>query len=106
MGKAFNVQIAVEEDESEDSIISRFNRAALRAGVFQEYRRRRYFENSQERKKRKAREAMRRNRRRRFQPRPFEEENEEGLAERAAKEEDEYDLEADNWELPEGDFPY
>ncbi|KAJ8450637.1 hypothetical protein Cgig2_020274 [Carnegiea gigantea] len=106
MGKAINVQIAVEEDEPEDSIINRFNRAVLKAGVFQESRRRRYFESRQERKKRKAREAMRRNRRRRFPPRTFEEENAEELAGRAAKEEDEYDLEADNWELPEGVFPY
>lgn len=107
--------IAVEEDEPEESMIRRFNREALRAGVFQESRIRRYYEKPQERRKRKAREAMKRNRKRRFQfqqPQPSEEEdNTEELFARVAKEDDEDDvdeddLDDDNWEFTEGDLPY
>ncbi|KAG0495532.1 hypothetical protein HPP92_000237 [Vanilla planifolia] len=65
-GSGYNVQIIVEEDESEDSIVQRFRREVAKSGIIQECRRRRFFENKQEKRKRKKREAARRNRRRRF----------------------------------------
>lgn len=60
----YNVQIVVDEDEPEESLLRRFRREVSKAGVIQECRRRRFFENTQEEKKRKQREAGRRNRRR------------------------------------------
>ncbi|KAG0495514.1 hypothetical protein HPP92_000205 [Vanilla planifolia] len=62
-GSGYNVQIIVEEDESEDSIVQRFRREVAKSGIIQECRRRRFFENKQEKRKRKKREAARRNRR-------------------------------------------
>jgi ribosomal protein S21 len=58
----YNVQIIVEEDEPEEKLINRFKIEVLRARVFQECRRRRFFENKQDKIKRKAREAVLRNR--------------------------------------------
>ena len=60
----YNVQIIVEENEPEEKLINRFRRQVLRAGVIQECKRRRWFENSQDKRKRKSREAAKRNRRR------------------------------------------
>lgn len=52
------------ENESEDQVVNRFRRQVLRAGILQECKRRRFFENSQGKIKRKAREAAKRNRKR------------------------------------------
>ena len=60
----YNVQVVVAEDEPEERLLNRFRREVLKAGVIQECRRRRYFENKQEEKKRKARETAKRNRKR------------------------------------------
>lgn len=61
---AYNVQIVVNDDEPDEALLRRFRREVSKAGVIQECKRRRYFENTHEEKKRKAREASRRNRRR------------------------------------------
>lgn len=58
----YNVQVIVGENEPEDKLVGRFRREVLRAGVIQECKRRRYFENTHDKKKRKARDAARRNR--------------------------------------------
>ncbi|KAK8916609.1 hypothetical protein KSP39_PZI022170 [Platanthera zijinensis] len=60
----YNVQIVVEENESEEMLIRRFRREVSKAGIIPECKRRMFFENIQEEKKRKLREAGRRNRRR------------------------------------------
>lgn len=61
---AYNVQIVVGDDEPEDRIVYRFKKEVLKAGVLQECRRRRFFENKHDKIKRKARQASRRNRKR------------------------------------------
>lgn len=61
---AYNVQIVVSDDEPEDRIVNRFRKEVLKAGVLQECRRRRFFENKHDKIKRKSREASRRNRKR------------------------------------------
>lgn len=61
---AYNVQVVVEDNEPEERLINRFRREVMKAGVIQECKRRRFFENTQESKKRKSREAAKRNRRR------------------------------------------
>ena len=61
---AYNVQVIAEKNEPEEKLLSRFRREVFRAGVLQECRRRRFFENSHDRRKRKARDAARRNRKR------------------------------------------
>lgn len=60
----YNVQILVEENEPEESLIRRFRREVSKAGIIQECKRRRFFENKKDELKRKKREASRRNRRR------------------------------------------
>ncbi|KAA0055302.1 Ribosomal_S21 domain-containing protein [Cucumis melo var. makuwa] len=60
----YNVLITVGENESEDQVVNRFRTQVLRAGILQECKRRRFFENSQAKRKRKAREAAKRNRKR------------------------------------------
>lgn len=54
----------MEDNEPEEKLLGRFRREVMKAGVIQECKRRRYFENKQEEKKRKTREAAKRNRRR------------------------------------------
>ncbi|KAL2932920.1 30S ribosomal protein S21 chloroplastic [Bienertia sinuspersici] len=58
----YNVQVIVEENEPEDRLLNRFRREVSKAGVIQECKRRRWFENAHDKKKRKSREAARRNR--------------------------------------------
>nr|6ERI_BU Chain BU, 30S ribosomal protein S21, chloroplastic [Spinacia oleracea] len=58
---AYNVQVLVDDNENEERLLNRFRREVMRAGVIQECKRRRYFENKQEEKKRKHREAAKRN---------------------------------------------
>ncbi|CAL9147743.1 small ribosomal subunit protein bS21c [Musa acuminata AAA Group] len=102
-GSGYNVQIVVDEGESEEALLRRFRREVSKAGVIQECKRRRFFENKQEEKKRKAREASRRNRRRRSGPR-FSSSSSSGDNDSAPKQSRD-DLD-DNWEMPEGDLPY
>ncbi|XP_038985977.1 30S ribosomal protein S21, chloroplastic-like [Phoenix dactylifera] len=102
----YNVQVLVDDNESEEALMRRFRREVSRAGVIQECKRRRFFENKQEEKKRKAREAGRRNRRRRSGPRFFSSPSSSSAAAAAdggAAPKDDVD---DNWDLPEGDLPY
>ncbi|XP_022736529.1 30S ribosomal protein S21, chloroplastic-like [Durio zibethinus] len=95
----YNVQVVVEENEPEERLLARFRRAVFKAGILQECRRRRFFENSQDKRKRKKREASKRNRKRRPQPK---------VSAQAKKEtpKKKVDDEDDNWELPEGNLPY
>ncbi|KAK3183795.1 hypothetical protein Dsin_031081 [Dipteronia sinensis] len=97
---AYNVQVIVDENEPEERLLGRFRREVMRAGVIQECKRRRYFENKQDEKKRKTREAAKRNRKRRPQSRNFTPYNKEETT--SKKDEDD----EDNWELPVGDLPY
>ncbi|KAI9100040.1 hypothetical protein K1719_024258 [Acacia pycnantha] len=98
---AYNVEIIVFENEPEDRLVNRFRKEVILAGVFQECRRRRFFENQREKRKRKSREAARKNRRRRPRSRaPIQKIDE---APEKKKIDDERD---DNWELPEVDLPY
>ncbi|KAG5028159.1 30S ribosomal protein S21, chloroplastic [Glycine soja] len=98
----YNVQIVVGEDEPEDRIVNRFKKEVLKAGVLQECRRRRFFENKHDKIKRKAREASRRNRKRKPQSRAWAQ-NKHG-SEKKKKDADDDDI--DNWELPHVDIPY
>ncbi|CAA3032571.1 30S ribosomal S21, chloroplastic-like [Olea europaea subsp. europaea] len=97
---AYNVQVFVDDNEPEEKILNRFRRELMKAGVIQECKRRRFFENTQDQKKRKSREAAKRNRQRRFQPRSNTQ-NRSEISKNKKK-----DGEEDNWELPEGDIPY
>ncbi|CAJ2669562.1 unnamed protein product [Trifolium pratense] len=62
----YNVQVVIEDDEVEERVVGRFRRDVLRAGVIQEFKRRRYFEDKQEEKKRRIQDAAKRNRRARY----------------------------------------
>lgn len=57
---AYNVQVIVDDNEPEEKLLNRFRREVMRAGVIQECKRRRFFENKQDEKKRKSREAAKR----------------------------------------------
>ncbi|XP_010556278.1 PREDICTED: uncharacterized protein LOC104825617 [Tarenaya hassleriana] len=96
----YNVQVLVDENEPEERLLNRFRREVMRAGVVQECKRRRYFENKQDEKKRRTREAAKRNRKRRPLSR-FSQQNKEE-ATKSKKE----DGEEDNWDMPDGDTPY
>ncbi|XP_021762026.1 30S ribosomal protein S21, chloroplastic-like [Chenopodium quinoa] len=96
----YNVQVVVDENEHEEKLLSRFRREVFRAGVIQECKRRRWFENPHDKKKRKSREAAKRNSKRRFRPKVTKQNN----TDTPKKEDDDFDN--DNWELPEGDLPY
>ena len=61
---AYNVQVIVDDNEPEERLLNRFRREVMRAGVIQECKRRKFFENPHDVKKRKSREAAKRNRRR------------------------------------------
>lgn len=60
----YNVQVIVADNEPEERLLNRFRREVMKAGVIQECKRRRFFENTQDEKKRKSREAAKRNRKR------------------------------------------
>ncbi|CAL9206368.1 unnamed protein product [Musa hybrid cultivar] len=100
-GGYYNAQVVVGEDEPEEVLLRRFKREVMKAGVIQECKRRRWFENEQEKKKRKARDAARRNRKRRYQPKVRKQDNQEEPKAKIQEEE-----EKDNWEIPEGELPY
>ncbi|KAK4752840.1 hypothetical protein SAY87_021638 [Trapa incisa] len=97
----YNVQVVVEDNESEERLLNRFRREVMRAGVIQECKRRRFFENKQDEKKRRTREAAKRNRRRRPQARNFAPVKQEPSTDKKN------DDDEDNWDLPEEDsIPY
>ncbi|CAH9116322.1 unnamed protein product [Cuscuta europaea] len=96
-----NVEIIVDEDEPEESLVGRFRREVIRAGVLQECRYRRFFESNQEKKKRKSRNAARRNRKRRFQPR-----FQQGAMDKTQEEEGGYKSDEDNWDFSDYELPY
>ncbi|OMO92974.1 Ribosomal protein S21 [Corchorus olitorius] len=99
---AYNIQVAVDDDEPEERLLNRFRREVLRAGVIQECKRRRFHENKQDEKKRKTREAAKRNRRRRPQSRSFVPNKQEEGSTTKRNDDDE-----DNWDMPDdGSLPY
>ncbi|AES91096.1 putative ribosomal protein S21 [Medicago truncatula] len=99
-----NVQInIVDDDEPEDELINRFRKEVIMAGVFQECRRRRFFETPQDKIKRKAREASKRNRKRRPYIPPARDKYEYDYPN---KKKDDDGEEEDNWELLDVDVPY
>eukprot|EP00245_Coleochaete_scutata_P006552 TRINITY_DN21028_c0_g1_i1.p2 TRINITY_DN21028_c0_g1~~TRINITY_DN21028_c0_g1_i1.p2 ORF type:complete len:190 (-),score=36.69 TRINITY_DN21028_c0_g1_i1:403-972(-) len=59
---AYNAQVFVSETESAESVVRRFRRAYMQAGVVQECKRRQYFETPQDIKKRKQENARRQRR--------------------------------------------
>nr|XP_024362948.1 30S ribosomal protein S21, chloroplastic-like [Physcomitrium patens] len=68
---SYNAQVFVGEDEPADSVVRRFRRAVMAAGVIPECRRRRFHETSQDIVKRKQKDSHRRKQSRRFNgPRP------------------------------------
>ncbi|CAM6099913.1 unnamed protein product [Calypogeia fissa] len=88
---SYNTQIFVSEDEPADSVVRRFRKAVMQAGVIPECRRRRFFETPQDIAKRKLQAAQRRNKSRRFTPRPdFGAEKKEGANEAKANDDDDY----------------
>ncbi|XP_030531391.2 30S ribosomal protein S21, chloroplastic-like [Rhodamnia argentea] len=97
----YNVQITVDDNESEERLVNRFRREVAKAGIIRECRRRRFFETKQEYKKRKSREAAKRNRRRRPQARIAKQAKPEMPKKKRAN-----DDEDDNWDLPQGVLPY
>ncbi|KAK9726751.1 hypothetical protein RND81_05G234800 [Saponaria officinalis] len=96
----YNVQVVVEDNEAEERLLGRFRREVFRAGIIQESKRRRFFENSQDKKKRKTREAAKKNRARRPRPKVVKED----IVETPKKEI--YNSDEDDWDLPPGDLPY
>ncbi|TKY63072.1 30S ribosomal protein S21 [Spatholobus suberectus] len=98
---AYNVQVAVDENEPEERLLNRFRREVMRAGVIQECKRRRFFENKQEEKKRKSREAAKRKSRSRRPLSRYPVQNKQDVATTKKEEDDD-----DNWDLPEADAPY
>lgn len=101
---SYNVHINIVDDEPEDKLINRFRKEVIKAGVFQECRRRRFFETPQDKIKRKAREAAKRNRKRRPYPKiPARNRYEYDYPN---KKKDDDDEEEDNWELLDVDVPY
>lgn len=67
---SYNAQVFVGEDEPADSVVRRFRKAVMMAGVIPECRRRRFFETPQDIVKRKQQNARRKKPRRFTGPRP------------------------------------
>ncbi|KAK8916162.1 hypothetical protein KSP39_PZI022400 [Platanthera zijinensis] len=99
----YNVQIFVEENEPDEVLLRRFRREVSKAGVIQECKRRRFFENKRDELKRKKREAGRRNRRRRFSTPKFSSTPSQEENSASKKSIDDMD---DNWEYHDGGIPY
>ncbi|KAK3413011.1 hypothetical protein EUGRSUZ_I01653 [Eucalyptus grandis] len=97
---AYNVQLIVADNEPEERLLNRFRREVMKAGVIQECKRRRFFENAQDEKKRKSREAAKRNRKRRPFSRAASQNKDETATSKKSNDE------GDNWDLPEEDIPY
>ncbi|KAK4751349.1 hypothetical protein SAY87_004831 [Trapa incisa] len=91
----YNVQVVVEDNEPEERLLGRFRREVMKAGVIQECKRRRFFENKHDEIKRKSREAAKRNRKRRPPPRI----SASTKAETSTNKKNDDD--EDNWDLPE-----
>ncbi|KAH9614040.1 hypothetical protein KSS87_004276 [Heliosperma pusillum] len=91
----YNVQVVVEDNEPEERLVGRFRREVFRAGVIQESKRRRFFENSQEKRKRKTREAAKRYRVRRPRPKVMKDDTVE-----IPKKKKVYNSDEDDWDLP------
>lgn len=67
-----DLQVVVGPDEPQDSAMKRFRREVMSAGLVQEVRRRRYFENSVDARKRKEKDCRIKTRRdRKFPPRTY-----------------------------------
>eukprot|EP00252_Welwitschia_mirabilis_P020010 TRINITY_DN4798_c0_g1_i2.p1 TRINITY_DN4798_c0_g1~~TRINITY_DN4798_c0_g1_i2.p1 ORF type:complete len:248 (-),score=45.70 TRINITY_DN4798_c0_g1_i2:344-1087(-) len=106
ISRPVNVGIFVGEDEPADSVISRFNREVRSAGIFTEYKRRRFHETNQEKRKRKHRDygkVQNRNRRRLKKSflRKLSKRNQSGIAKE--EEEDIDDESLDDLDIEEGD---
>lgn len=70
--QSYQVDIVVGPDEPQDSAMKRFRREVMSAGLVQEVRRRRNFENSVDKKKRKEKDCRIKTRRdRKFPPRTY-----------------------------------
>ncbi|XP_027352083.1 30S ribosomal protein S21, chloroplastic-like [Abrus precatorius] len=98
---AYNVQVVVDENEPEERLLNRFRREVMKAGIIQECKRRRFFENKQEEKKRKTREAAKRKGRSRRPQLRSPMLNKQDVQNTKKEEADD-----DNWDLPEVDAPY
>ncbi|XP_022994169.1 30S ribosomal protein S21, chloroplastic-like [Cucurbita maxima] len=99
----YNVLITVDNNDPEEKLVNQFRRQVLRAGILQECKRRRFFENSQAKRKRKARESAKRNRKRRvWKP---ESRAEEQLKQETTRRKD-MNEEEDNWDFYQVDLPY
>ncbi|KAJ8642740.1 hypothetical protein MRB53_004488 [Persea americana] len=66
--RKYNVEYVVKDNEAEESLVRGFRSKVLKAGILQECKRRRFFENKQDKKKRKARDSAKKNRSRRHPP--------------------------------------
>uniref|UniRef100_A0A1D1YW56 30S ribosomal protein S21 n=1 Tax=Anthurium amnicola TaxID=1678845 RepID=A0A1D1YW56_9ARAE len=119
----YNTQVVVADDEPEDRLVERFRRASVRAGVFRECRRRRFFEDRQAELKRRARDATLRRARDAARLRriagvaqvaggaspPFPQRGKKKKKKRKPPQPSEThadDEDEDNWDLPEGEIPY
>ncbi|PON45621.1 Ribosomal protein [Parasponia andersonii] len=100
---AYNVQVITEENEPEERLLSRFRREVFKAGVLQECRRRRFFENSHDKRKRKARDAARKNRKRFPQSKAQTKAKQETTSPNGKKDAEEED---DNWDHFDVELPY
>ncbi|MBA0872124.1 hypothetical protein Goshw_007500 [Gossypium schwendimanii] len=98
---AYNIQVIVDDNEPEERLLNRFRREVMKAGVIQECKRRRFFENKQDEKKRKSREAAKRNRRSRRPQARFSQPNKQEVSTKKRDEDDE-----DNWDMPNEALPY
>ncbi|KAG6490102.1 hypothetical protein ZIOFF_051384 [Zingiber officinale] len=56
-GGNYNAQVVIPNDKPDESLLVRFTREVMKAGVLQECKIRRWFENTVEKKKRKVQEA-------------------------------------------------
>ncbi|CAK8562923.1 unnamed protein product [Lathyrus sativus] len=96
-----NVEIVVDEDDPGDEFITRFRREVFRVGVFQECRRRRFFETPIDKIKRKRRQAAMRKRRWRNVRTRITDESDSSNQEKVDDDDEE-----DNWDLSDVDFPF
>ncbi|KAI5072221.1 hypothetical protein GOP47_0012327 [Adiantum capillus-veneris] len=92
----YNTQIFVGENEPADSVVRRFRRAVMQAGIIAECRRRRFFETPQDIAKRKLQAAQRRRSKSRFLPRGMTDPRKTSQTTPAADDDDN-----DNWEYDE-----
>jgi ribosomal protein S21 len=61
--ECYNVEVQIEDDEPAEMCVRYFEREVARAGIFHEWRRRRFYENKKEEQKRKTQERARLRRR-------------------------------------------